>query len=269
MEITVGADPEVFLSEGGKIISAYGKIPGDKTHPHRVNGGAVQVDGMALEFNIDPVSDEDSFLGNINRVMSQLAAMVPQGTLEIIPTAYFSKKYMAEQPEESKILGCDPDFNAWLEGSVNDPPDGSHNFRTGAGHVHIGYPIDTKDYVKHLSSCISVTKQMDCTLGLMSLLYDEDTKRREMYGKAGAFRMKPYGVEYRTLSNAWLSSEHLIRWVFKTTKLAMDRLQDRVFLWKEIEDVESIINTSDKNSKSFKNALSKLLEYGFSNPLEV
>ena len=28
-----------------------------------------------------------------------------------------------------------------------------------------------------------------------------------MYGKAGAFRPKPYGMEYRVLSNFWLTSD--------------------------------------------------------------
>ncbi len=41
-------------------------------------------------------------------------------------------------------------------------------------------------------------------------MYDKDTERRGMYGKAGAFRPKPYGVEYRTLSNAWLSNDERI-----------------------------------------------------------
>jgi hypothetical protein len=47
--------------------------------------------------------------------------------------------------------------------------------------------------------------------------------RRELYGKAGAFRPKPYGVEYRVLSNRWLNSEALIRWVYNQSQLGMAR----------------------------------------------
>jgi hypothetical protein len=45
-----------------------------------------------------------------------------------------------------------------------------------------------------------------------------------MYGAAGAFRPKPYGVEYRVLSNAWLQSEELMAWVYRTTTKAITDL---------------------------------------------
>jgi hypothetical protein len=45
-----------------------------------------------------------------------------------------------------------------------------------------------------------------------------------MYGAAGAFRPKTYGVEYRVLSNAWLLSEARMRFVFKQTQTAVNNL---------------------------------------------
>lgn len=53
---TIGADPEVFVGREGQFFSAHGLVPGNKRRPHKVDRGAVQVDGMALEFNIDPAS---------------------------------------------------------------------------------------------------------------------------------------------------------------------------------------------------------------------
>ena len=38
--------------------------------------------------------------------------------------------------------------------------------------------------------------------------------RRNLYGKAGAFRFKPYGCEMRCLSSFWIKDEKMISWVY-------------------------------------------------------
>ncbi len=76
----------------------------------------------------------------------------------------------------------------------------------------------------HFTSCCQLVKQLDYFLGIPSLLLDKDEERRHLYGKAGAFRPKPYGVEYRVLSNFWLKSPELMRWVYNTTHLAISEL---------------------------------------------
>ena len=65
----------------------------------------------------------------------------------------------------------------------------------------------------HIEACRIMVKSMDVLLGAGSCFYDKDRKRRQLYGKAGAFRPKAYGVEYRSLSNAWLSDIYLTRFV--------------------------------------------------------
>lgn len=226
MEILVGADPEVFMKKEGKFFSAHNAIPGDKKNPHKVKAGAVQVDGMALEFNIDPAKNEKEFVENLTTVMGVLKSMVPEYSLEAVPVADFDEEHIKAQPKEALELGCEPDYNAWLNGEVNPRPDGEVSFRTGAGHVHIGWGsgFDVAD-PDHLEACCMVVKQLDYYLGLGSLVYDKDgARRRVMYGAAGAFRPKPYGVEYRVLSNSWLKSEELMAWVFRMTKKAVDDL---------------------------------------------
>ena len=225
LDILIGCDPEVFMMDGEKFVSAHGAVPGDKADPFKVNKGAVQVDGMALEFNIDPASNADEFADNIQCVMETLRSMVPNYQLAAVPVAEFGFEHIKAQPPEALVLGCDPDFNAWENGAVNPKPNGEVDFRTGAGHVHIGWTsgMDISDK-GHLEACIMLTKQLDFYLGLSSLLWDKDTKRRTMYGAPGAFRPKPYGVEYRVLSNAWLQSPSLMKWVFNATKKAVDDL---------------------------------------------
>lgn len=245
MTILLGCDPEYFVKQNGIFKSAHGLVAGDKKNPLKVRNGAVQVDGMALEFNIDPAHSEDQFCFSINDVMAQLKAMVPDYDHVAVPVATFDEEYMKRQPKEALELGCDPDYNGWTM-QANPRPDGDRPFRTASGHVHIGWDesqdIEDQD---HLNRCSIVVKQLDFYLGLPSLIYDADTKRREMYGKAGAFRPKSYGCEYRTLSNAWLNSDKLKRWVYRACQAGVNAAMEGKLLVEKYGDIQDIINTSN------------------------
>ena len=229
MQIMIGADPELFMKQNLEFVSAHGMVPGSKSEPFPVDNGAVQVDGMALEFNINPAKEEAEFVFNISSVFTD-------STLTLILAQHL----------EAVILGCDPDFNDWLGGEENPTPDGDKPFRTGAGHIHIGW-TDNEDIhdLMHVEACMSIVRQLDFYLGLPSLLFDGDPTRREMYGAAGCFRPKPYGVEYRVLSNRWLSTEELQRWVYSNTMKAIDSLQNGNNLAEIYGDIQEVINTSD------------------------
>ena len=250
MDILIGADPEFFLKdkETGKFVSAYGMIEGTKKNPLKVDGGAVQVDGMALEFNIDPARSRKEFSGNITKVLAQLRAMIPDKyEFVFTPVAHFGEEYIQSQPPEAKVLGCDPDFNAYRDGAPNPTPDGSLGFRTASGHIHIGWTNDVSiTDPEHLDACHMLIKQLETVLGTSSLAWDDDTTRRELYGKAGSYRPKPYGVEYRTLSNAWLRSPNLIDYVYNTAYWAVSELLEgrQHYVSYYAGGVENTINTN-------------------------
>jgi len=240
MKVTIGADPEVFVKNAnGKFVSAHGMIPGTKHEPFKVRNGAVQVDGNALEFNIDPAATKTQFITNIKEVYKQMGEMVPGYNLAITPTAVFDKDYFDQLPPAAKELGCDPDFDAW-ERKVNTRPHTDEPFRTAAGHLHFGWRglksegfVDTVadiDDPNHFDDCCLVAKEMDYYLGIQSLHWDKDGTRRMLYGKAGAFRPKPYGVEYRTLSNAWLQSEELMGWVYEAAQRGMRNISQGIYM---------------------------------------
>lgn len=227
-EFLVGADPEFFVKpkKGKAPVSAYGLVPGDKKHPYKVNKGAVQVDGMALEFNIDPAKGPRTFVRNINTVMAEIMAMTPEVEMFEECVAEFGLEYIQAQPEEAKILGCEPDYNAYT-GKANPRPDANTPFRTAAGHVHVGWTNDVDPtHPDHFEACKILTKQLDFHLALPSLLWDENKKRRELYGQLGAFRPTTYGMEYRVLSNAWLKSDLLKHTVYGNTMKAVKNLLD-------------------------------------------
>ena len=232
MSFTIGCDPELFLTKrDGTPLSAHGAVPGTKSEPHKVQSGAIQVDGMALEFNTDPVSLDNSFTQfnlNINTVVQSLKEEVKKcGTegfktskLKIIPVQDFGEEIMAATPDEAKELGCDPDYSAYTKGP-NPRPDGEVTFRTASGHIHVGWGADIPvDHPDHIEICCDFIKVMDAHVGLFMTIIETDPRRRELYGKAGAFRPKPYGVEYRTPSNEWLTTVARRRTIYDLTKFA-------------------------------------------------
>jgi hypothetical protein len=238
LSITIGADPELFVRhiKTGEFVSAHTLMPGTKTEPHKVSSGAIQVDGVAAEFNIDPATNAQGFTSNIAAVMGQLQGFVGKD-YELVsdPAVVFKSDYFKSLPEHVRELGCNPDFNAWT-GQVNEKPDGdSTTMRTAAGHIHIGgwYNGDPTDST-HFEDCRIVAKNLDYYLGLYSLQWDSEAQRRKLYGKAGSFRPKPYGIEYRPLSNVWLRSPKLQAWVYQA---ALACTQSLLTTGTQLEDV--------------------------------
>lgn len=235
---TIGADPELFLKRGNNFISAEDKygpiIPGTKKKPFEVKGGAIQVDGVATEFNIDPAKNFEEFYRNIRLVVSDLRTRVQKHDNQIglkpIPTAVFDKEYFFSLPKHTLELGCEPDYNAYKDAAPNPRPQTTEPFRTGSGHIHIGWTngVDPKS-LGHLKDCCLVTQTLDKYLLFASKDWDTDEKRRTLYGAAGSFRPKSFGVEYRPLSNAWLNSPRTIQAVYYITLGVMRGLETGTF----------------------------------------
>ena len=233
LKYLIGCDPELFLvDEKGSGKSAHNVIPGDKSNPFPVLNGAVQVDGVAAEFNIFPAATADQFVGNIRDVLQELSERIeeknPGLQLIVQPTMTFDKTYFKKLPKKTKLLGCEPDFNVYT-GSANPPPASNAPFRTGGGHIHIGWTegANVNDGA-HQFDCIEATKQLDSVLYICSLLWDSDKERRTLYGKVGTYRPKHYGVEYRPLSNAWVADPDLQKWVFNASTTCMEAIEDDV-----------------------------------------
>src|SRR5690606_4686411 len=114
-------------------------------------------------------------------------------------------------------------------------------FRTGAGHIHIGWTDDANIHdPEHFEKCRDVVRQLDCILYPLSMSWDSDQKRRDLYGKMGSFRPKFYGVEYRPLSNAILGSDDTLGLIFDETIWAVNKLNEGVYLWHNNANISMI-----------------------------
>ena len=219
MALTVGCDPEVFFHNGTEHVPAIGLVGGTKEEPRPVPFGAVQEDNVMAEFNITPASNADGFAHNVYMVLNTIEEIANANACMVseYPSATFNKKYL--KSEQAKTFGCDPDFDAWKLGEVRKVPRlRNSGVRCAGGHVHVGFLADDPE---GLGFRLELVQTMDLFLGLWGVFHDRDRIRRKYYGQAGAFRPKPYGIEYRTLSNFWIMSNGTRHEVFVRTQAAV------------------------------------------------
>jgi hypothetical protein len=243
---TIGADIEVFLQNinSGEIISAEGIIKGTKEEPFHFdefeNHFATSLDNVMAEFNIPPAKDAQRFANNILYAMGWINGFIPENVKTLVqPAAHVNYSYL--QTDNAKVFGCEPDYNAWLMGEENGKPCVTGNLRSCGGHIHIGY--DNPD----ISTSMELIRAMDIFIGLPSVLQEPDNERKLLYGKAGAFRSKSYGAEYRTVSNYYVDKKELMEWVFNNTMQAIEFVNNRNILTREQgEGIIHAINTADK-----------------------
>lgn len=252
MSISFGCDPELFLkNSSGKFISSIGLVGGSKEDPRPIgNGCFVQEDNVAVEFNIPPVE-----INNVEKAVVQIKKhfvyvldwlennVCKPNNLEValVPSAIFDPDQLDN--EAAQTFGCDPDYNAYSGDENPKPTSTNPGLRTAGGHVHVG------GYLMDNNRKMELVREFDAIWGLYSIIEDTDTARRELYGKAGAFRFKPYGVEYRTLSNYWVTNDKALKRIISYLK-SVELMQVSIPLGTLIDEwsegIQQAINTQDK-----------------------
>ena len=244
-KIKLGTDPELFIANDTEVVSAEGLIGGTKEAPKYITdeGHAIQEDNVMVEFNTPPCSSAEEFTKEINVVLTYLEATLGLQGLKLHYSAseVLDPKYL--HTKQARTFGCEPDYNAYLR-RANTPPEASSKLRTAGGHIHVGYPN-----AGDVGQVEDIVRAMDLFLGVPSVIMDKDDRRKTMYGKAGAFRFKDYGLEYRTLSNFWIYTDELKQWAFNSTIAAIKFVNDadnREKLYSMEDKIQTAINSNNK-----------------------
>jgi hypothetical protein len=214
--ITIGADPELFIinSKTNKVVSSIGLIPGKKHAAWRLKdwprGFGLETDNILAEFNIPPAKTRQEFIDGINFMKNFIREFVkkknPEYDIKTIASLHVDESELGS--DEAKEFGCSVDYNAYTEAPNPKPKGETTNLRSAGFHVHFGYPNRSAE------ATVTLIKYFDAYLGVPSVLLDRDMERRILYGKAGCFRLTPYGGEYRVLSSFFLSNDSTIGFVY-------------------------------------------------------
>lgn len=218
--VTIGADPEFFVTKNGEPYPICGLLGGTKKAPKPFHVGHVQEDNVMAEFNIPPAHSESEFVSNVIGMRDQMTEYLK--LQELIPDFCSVKQFPMEALSslQAQNIGCEPDYNAYTYEKNPTQNYGTMGpFRTASFHVHIGIPDNLLEEMPDFRAACARLCDALVLIPIMVLGAD-DSKRRQFYGKAGSFRPKPYGLEYRGLGAEVLKSAYYLGVVYRGAKTA-------------------------------------------------
>jgi hypothetical protein len=221
---TFGSDPEFLLTINGSCVSSIGKINGTLSDKLQINGHYFYSDNVLAECAIKPGKNKKEVIQNFKECLKIYKDLVEPYCLEAKASEIFPDSELNH--EDARRVGCAKEFCAYEMKQQESPIDEilNGNLRSCGGHIHLGSPTLQGDGAEP----ILIVYMMDLFLGVPSLWLDKDEsspRRRKLYGKAGRYRPKPYGVEYRSLSNFWLNSPDLVGLVYDLCVFCIDFLE--------------------------------------------
>lgn len=255
-----GLDPEIFVTSNGKLVPAYEFLP-DKHSPVIVRGShyaTYQVfgvndystyaywDGFQAEFRTGAAFKCLMFMTlytqqGLKSILDAAKAKFPNAKLSLNSVMRVPLKTREEAFDPFVTLGCDPSMNAYDLSGIEVKNPRKLPYRFAGGHMHFGEDYMQKNHVK-------VVKALDKILGLWSVgaaqSFDNPI-RRKYYGLPGEYRTPQHGLEYRVLSNFWLSSPIILHAAWEIGRRAVYLAQteyDELWVAPEEMVIEAIAN---------------------------
>lgn len=267
----IGADPEIFAFEKDKLIPAFhflGPKPDKVKSCISLSAASHYWDGFQAEFRFNTgfsclVEFSLAIQKSLRRIKNRLNTKFPQAHLSMQNTVRLDLNELTNVPDRFVALGCEPSFNAYDLEAQSIPDPRSVPWRSSGGHLH----FSGLRFRVTKTTAVEAVKRLDARLGIWSIGAAQNLDipvRRRFYGLAGEFRIPSHtiwnwhfrssrdtvgiyraintepGLEYRTLSNFWLSHPRLMQITCEIARLSFSHL----FEWdaKESEVVEAIQN---------------------------
>ena len=271
---TLGCDPEFFFRNNGSVIGSE-KVFNKEGLPAG-NGSRFIIDGVQAELNPRPNTCREVLASEIRMcflsLKQELDSKHKDITCDFSRSIEISKEKLDELSEDSKKFGCAPSTSAYKSKAkldIRNVNADKYRIRAAGGHIHFGNEHGYL-FMKHVEKTVHM---LDIICANTCVLIDRDPaniERRKFYGRAGEFRLPKHGLEYRTLSNFWLTHGALMSFAFGMARNAIaimsmknaeqyyDAFNDLV----KISNVSKAINNNDSDlaMKNFKAIEPLLLE---------
>lgn len=290
VSVMYGSDPEGFFEKAGRIIGSEKVIPKEgisflSTYGIRQNPEVV-IDGIQFEMHPAPAATTwglGAGVGSCFRTLRERLRDYPGTSINYKGLVEVTREEIDALSDESQVLGCQPSKNAYRDRPIL--VDGkTYLKRSAGGHLHFDLTKLPKIFGPEVDERRHLVIVVDTLVGNQAVLLDQQggmAERRENYGRAGEYRDdKPYGVEYRTLSNFWIRNFALMDFVFGMGNFAISVVNESMGnediladLFKDVKN-DTIIEAIDTNNfdlamKNFENLRPFLAKYlpGYGFPL--
>lgn len=239
-DVMLGCDPEFFFTGSNGVTTGAEKVlpesgltytPGTYTYDgahtakHDTNSKIV-IDGVQAELNPRPNPCRANLGNEIGACFRDLHKSLKDKSINVSfkPLVDITQEELDSLSEKSKTFGCAPSTNIYKKSTSKITVDPKKYLkRSAGGHIHLGHQnIDSN--VKAMTNLEIMVPVLDIIVGNTCVLIDRNPfnkERRKVYGRVGEYRVKPYGLEYRTLSNFWLQSYQLMSLVTGLCRLAV------------------------------------------------
>lgn len=225
-----GGDPELFITtQDGVLVPAFDHLPmvGKTT-------SRLFADGFASEMNLEPSGCLSYVVDSAHRHMDRLYDLLTSRGHTVTGQNVFEipQDIMGKATDEQVALGCNPTFNLYgLKPDLRTPR--RQVLRSAGGHLHFDlshiptgqHKTDFRKLTKETRAIVeNSVRGLDSILGVACVsLFEkfDDPRRRLSYGQAGEYRTPTYGVEYRTLSNAWMRHPVLMHMIYDLGRAAI------------------------------------------------
>jgi hypothetical protein len=170
----------------------------------------------------------------------------PKAKLTLSNVIELPKKVLQETDDKYIRFRCSQSYNIYDDLGEGIPDAREYKYRCAGGHIHIGYQRTfTAPAIEQ------IVRGLDGVLGVIGVSLAagiDNPERRRTYGRAGEFRLPSHGIEYRVLSNFWLSHPAIAMLVFDLTRAIVRFAESGLFnlCWiaKE-EETREVINNCD------------------------